>query len=98
MSSGLGFSAMYPSTFVCAETYIKLTDKITAIFSFASALFAFMSPFIIGPTLEKHPEVFMFIEISYFCSVIVIFAIIMIIVKRSQRFPIMYSINQNASI
>ena len=89
---------MWPATFTLAETYIRLTDKITAIFSFVSPIFTFITPLIIGPLIEKQPYVFMTTEISYFFSVIVIFAVIVIIVKRSQRFPIMYSVNQDASI
>lgn len=89
---------MWPAIFTFAETYVKLTDKITAIFSFASAFFSFITPFIIGPLLEDQPQVLIIIEIAYFCSVVVLFAIIMVIIKRSQRFPIMYTINKSVSI
>ena len=93
LSLGFGFSAMWSATYTLAENTIRLTDKITALFSFVCPILTFITPLIISPLIEKQPHVFMTAEISYFFATIVIFGFIMIIVKRSQRFPIMYSIN-----
>ena len=89
---------MWSAIFTSAETYVKLTDKITALFAFSSDVFAMITTLIIGPLIEKQPQVLMTAEISYLCATAVIFVVIMLIVKRSQRFPIMYTINQSPSI
>ncbi len=84
---------MWPSYFAFAERYVKLTDKVTSIFSIVSSLFSLIAPFVLGPVIENHSEIMLNVEIGDFSIVIILFIIIMFVVKRSQRFPTLYTIN-----
>ncbi|CAG2120268.1 unnamed protein product, partial [Medioppia subpectinata] len=64
--AGFGFAAMWSSYFAFGEKYIKLTDKNNSVLCFSSALLGFVTPFIIGNLVEKHPEVFIYLEFGYF--------------------------------
>ncbi|CAG2104658.1 unnamed protein product, partial [Medioppia subpectinata] len=52
----IGFSAMWSTFFVFGEKYIKLTNKITSVLCFSTAVLTFVSPFIIGNLIERHAE------------------------------------------
>ena len=58
---------------------IKLTNKITSIFAFTSQIFNLVSPFVIGPLIQYHPEVFLYLEMAYLGTTVLIFIIMMMI-------------------
>ena len=78
---------MWPSLYALAELHIGLTDKIISILSFVSMLLFLVSPYIISPFIESHPDIFLYVEFVYFIIVVILFIIIMVIVKSSNRYP-----------
>ncbi|CAG2109152.1 unnamed protein product [Medioppia subpectinata] len=82
---GFGFCAMWTSFWILAENCAKLDNTITSIFCITATVFNLVSPFVIGPLIEKHPEVFLYLEMAYLALTIFLFIILMIIVRMSRQ-------------
>ena len=62
-----------------------VTNNMFSVFLALSAICPMISPFICGPLMEKDPQVFLIIELVYFILTIILFAIILIVLKKSSK-------------
>lgn len=54
---GLGISALWPGMLAFTEQHLRLTDKVSSIFSFITGMFSLISPLIITLFIESHPNI-----------------------------------------
>ena len=86
LNTGFGFSAMWTAFWMLGEECIKLDNRISSVFSVTAGLSGFITPFIIGNLIEKHPQVFLFLEFGYFGLNVVLFLILLFTIhKLSQK-------------
>ncbi|CAG2102988.1 unnamed protein product [Medioppia subpectinata] len=82
---GLGLSALWSAYLSLGEKFITLNNRITAIFSIAAGLLGLVSPFVIGPLIEQHPNIVMILTFVYFVLSIVVFTMLWCTSKQSQK-------------
>lgn len=58
---GLGYSACIPSINAFINEHFKLTNSVSAVYSFASGIAAMATPLIISPFLQDHPAILIFL-------------------------------------
>lgn len=74
---GYAFSACIPSINAFINEYFKLTNQVSALYSFASGIAAMATPLIIGPFLQDHPQI-----LIYFLGVLIFISLSLFTVLR----------------
>ena len=78
---GYDCSAMWTSIMLFAQDYINLTHKITSIFLIMMAITPLITPLIVGPYIEKFPQIFLITESIYLLTTIAIVITLVALIK-----------------
>ena len=79
---GVGMSCMFPTIYAYLEERIVVTNFLTGIFIFSSAICTVVYPIIVGLTIKKYPMIFAYVNISSLLVCVAVFTGLFIIERR----------------
>ena len=80
-----GFSAMFAGIYTFTGQQLTMTNQLNTFFLMIRGLFTLFTPVIIGEYLDNYSVVFIFVEIFYLFSSLILFVIINYMIRRYTR-------------
>ena len=80
-----GFSAMFAGIYTFTGQQLTLTDRLNTMFTMTRGLFTLFTPYILGLYIEENSIVFIYVEIIYLISSLILFALINYLIRKYSK-------------
>lgn len=78
---GFGFSAVWPSSLAFTERHLRLSDRVSSIYSFITGILSFVSPLIISQYITSYPTIIFTIGLGFGSLSIAAFIIVNLLIR-----------------